>query len=284
MLEFKIKQFLRSILKRISNRLKKLRWWFIFNFFDFYNTFFNLTVLKQNKDYRKIPILIINFNQLEYLKKLVTYLQSAGYSNIVIIDNLSTYPPLLDYYKNLTNVTVYYNRQNQGHRVFWKNTYLREKYGKGYYVITDADVVPISECPPEFLRLFKELLDQNKKITKVGFSLEIEDIPIYNKNRPQVIAWEKEFWRKKTTAGHYYADIDTTFALYRPLNQFNINYYYPAIRTKYPYRAIHGGWYINYDNMTEEQKYYQHTASKSSSWRVDAQGNLLERSYIYKGK
>ena len=49
-------------------------------------------------DYHDIPVIINNFNRLEYLKKLIESLEIRGYRNIYIIDNLSTYPPLLQYY------------------------------------------------------------------------------------------------------------------------------------------------------------------------------------------
>ena len=50
-------------------------------------------------DAKQIPIVINNFNRLGYLKRLIASLESRGYKNIHIIDNNSTYPPLLEYYE-----------------------------------------------------------------------------------------------------------------------------------------------------------------------------------------
>ena len=47
----------------------------------------------------EIPIIINNFNRLSTLKELLTSLEQRGYNNIHILDNASTYPPLLAYYK-----------------------------------------------------------------------------------------------------------------------------------------------------------------------------------------
>ena len=47
------------------------------------------------------PIIINNYNRLEYLKDLIAWLESAGMKKIYIIDNLSTYPPLLEFYKKI---------------------------------------------------------------------------------------------------------------------------------------------------------------------------------------
>ena len=45
-----------------------------------------------------IPIFVISYNRLTCLKLLVDYLCKHGYvKNIVIIDNASTYAPLLEY-------------------------------------------------------------------------------------------------------------------------------------------------------------------------------------------
>ncbi|APG64704.1 hypothetical protein LPB136_04715 [Tenacibaculum todarodis] len=265
---------MRSNFLKLYIKKKLFIWW------DFYNSNFNKIVREQIKDYKKIPIVIINFNQLENLKKLVSFLIKFEYNNIVIIDNLSTYPPLLEYYSEIENtVSVLKNKKNQGHRVFWNNKEYFNFYGKGYYVVTDPDVIPIEKCPQDFLSYFKKKLDSNKDITKVGFSLKIDDLPNHNSNKEKVINWEKKFWVDKDLEEDYIADIDTTFALYRPKQTFKFNNFYRAIRTKTPFLARHMGWYLNNKNLTNEEIYYMKTASKSGSWRVDENGVLIEKHY-----
>ena len=244
------------------------------------NPVFNTTVKEQDKDFKSIPIIIINFNQLEYLKKLINFLQERDYNNIVIIDNVSTYKPLLEYYKTIgDNIEVIMNIANEGHRVFWKNKAFSKKYGKGYYVVTDSDIVPHANCPEDFLLHFKAILESDKSLTKVGFSLKIDDIPDTNLHKEKILKWEKRFWETQNGDGHYIAEIDTTFALYRPLNQFEYHYFYKSLRLKLPYIAKHGGWYIDHNNLNDEQEYYMKTASKSASWRVDKTGELVGEHY-----
>lgn len=273
MVLYRLKRFLINYFSFLDWRIK-------FLFFNFYNPFFNKIVKEQNKDFRKIPILIINFNQLEYLEKLIVFLLKNNYKNIIVIDNNSNYPPLLDYYESIkNNIVIVKMSANQGHRVFWRNKDLYEKYGKGYYVITDPDIEPHSNCPSNFLMHFKKILDNNKKIIKVGFSLNIDDIPDSNNNKKQILNWEKQFWKKKDEQGNYISVIDTTFALYRPINQFKLNFFYKAIRTKQPYIAKHGGWYFDSQNLTEEQAFYKRTANESSSWKVDDKGEIIQEMY-----
>ena len=229
---------------------------------------FNSTIKKQNDDYKLIPIIIISFNQFFYLKQLVSFLKKHDYNNIAILDNNSTYPPLLDYFNDIEkDVKIHRFNKNYGHRVFWKQKTIFDKYAKGYYVVTDPDIVPVNECPHNFLKHFKEILDANSEINKVGFSLKIDDIPDTNKEKETIIKWENQFWRNLTKNKNYVAKIDTTFALYRPKTIAPIWLdFFKAIRVKYPYIAKHGGWYVDSNNLTKEQEYYVKTVNKSSSW------------------
>lgn len=243
--------------------------------------FSNSIVRQQLKNPKKIPIIIISFNQLHYLRKLINFLKERDYNNIVIIDNNSTYKPLLEYFKTIKNTVVLHQlNENWGHLVFWKNKELFDKYSKGYYVVTDADIVPVENCPEDFILHFKRILDKNNNITKVGFSLRIDDLPDSNPNKLKIIKWEEKYWEKTNGDGNYLANIDTTFALYRPNYQYNEIGFFSAIRTKKPYQVRHGGWYLDAENLSEEQVYYFETCSESSAWRIDKKGNLKNKELI----
>ncbi|WP_165930301.1 glycosyltransferase family 2 protein [Flavobacterium sp. GT3P67] len=229
---------------------------------------------------KEIPIIITSFNQLEYLKKLINFLLARGFSNLVIIDNNSTYEPLLRYFDEIKNkATIHRLKKNYGHLVFWKRYDLFVKYGNGYYVVTDPDIVPLADCPEDFLIKFQSVLLENKKRMKVGFGLKIDDIPLSNPNREKVISWEAKFWKKKISEGVYDADIDTTFALYKPFYHRKNKKFKTALRTDYPYVALHGGWYIDMNNLSEEQLFYFKTANDSSSWKIDETGKIANADY-----
>lgn len=245
-------------------------------YFYFYNIVFNKVTISQNKNYKTIPIIIISFNQLLYLKKIISYLKENDYLNLVIIDNNSSYEPLLNYFDEIKDtVTIYRLSENLGHMVFWKKKEIFEKYNKGYYIVTDADIVPNKSCPDDFVLKFKKILDRTPKLSKVGFSLKIDDIPDTNPNKKKVLDWEGRFWTQKTKRGDFFASIDTTFALYPPKNVwFYRKHFYHAIRTNIPYTAIHGGWYFDINNLSKEQQYYLNSANSSASWNMDNSGNL----------
>lgn len=277
MKEYLVKLFdfirIESILKEQFKKTK-------FRLIQFLNNVFNIMLIKQNFDYKLIPIIIISFNQLFYLKKLINFLKRHNYKNIIIIDNNSSYPPLIEYFNEIeSTVTIHRLKQNYGHLVFWKVKELFEIYSNGYYAITDADINPILECPEDFLLYFKKVLNKNMNITKVGFSLKIDDIPDTNFNKEKIVKWESQFWRTKTNDGDFKAGIDTTFALYRPKYIHDEGLFLRGCRTNFPYIARHGGWYINNNKLTEEQIFYFQNCNNSSSWRVNENGELINQDY-----
>lgn len=230
------------------------------------NHVFNEVVREQNRDYKKIPIFIISFNQLSSLEKLIDVLQKNGHERIIIIDNNSTFEPLVEYLDQISpRVLVYKLAQNYGHRVFWKCADLFAEYFKGYYVLTDPDIIPAKDCPPDFVQKFKQILDRNPDIDKVGFSLSIDNIPESNPKRSEIRDWEKKYWEVVDKEGNYIAEIDTTFALYRPGRPFIS---YKGIRTKPPYIAVHEGWNIDSERLSPEQEHYRRTATSSASWNA----------------
>lgn len=238
---------------------------------------FNSAVREQIKNPLNIPIIIISFNQLHYLEQLIDRLFKVGHSNLVVIDNASTYKPLLDYLELLTEkgVHVEYSNSNNGHLGLWSNRSLCDRYTKGFYIVTDPDIVPLNTCPDNFVNECLKILLRNKSYTKVGLSLSLEHIASDFKFKKNVLKWEYRFWSNPIKDG-YIASIDTTFALYRPNYQYNKLNFFKAIRLKEPFTAKHGGWLVDYKHLTPEQIHYISLANESSSW-ISKDGNSLTK-------
>lgn len=146
-------------------------------------------------NYKDIPIIINNYNRLEMLTKLIHGLENKGYHNLYIIDNQSTYPPLLEYYTKIP-YPVYMLNKNVGHLALWE-TGIFKQFKDSYYAYTDSDLEILPDCPDDFIEKFILLLQKYPKALKVGFSICINDLPDHYKLKEKVIEWESIFWKGK---------------------------------------------------------------------------------------
>lgn len=219
---------------------------------------------KNIKYMKDIPIFVLNKDRLDTLKLFIDSMHKRNYTNITIIDNKSTYEPLLDWYKS-SGIDVYFNntpKTTNGSLLYLSHEYKIEKFRKpvmeGYYILNDSDVIPIDECPNDFIEDLVELCKKYQKM-KVGLGLKIDDIPdcFYRKSDVQSIEgpyWNSPLMGEKMTL--YKAPIDTTFAVYKPGSLAGWGSGEDCIRTGSPYLARHIPWYYDYNNLPEDEKYY----------------------------
>lgn len=216
-------------------------------------------------DVKGIPIIINNRNRLSYMEMLICSLEKRGYYNIYIIDNNSTYPPLLDFYDNRCKYKVFRLKKNVGYTALW-DTGLIKKFRNNYFVYTDSDVVFTDDCPENILEVLLDFLIKYPGIHKVGPALEISNLP--DCNRERVLKAESGFWKCKISEfpQAYKACIDTTFALHRPWTFKHMGIFYPQIRVGYPYVMKHMPWYEDSNSLSEESLYYKQNVNTQSTW------------------
>lgn len=209
------------------------------------------------------PTIIITRDRLESLHQLVMWLESVGQENIWFCDNASTYPPLVDYLKSSPH-NVLFNEINFGHRAPWLSGLVTELGLDTHFIVTDPDVVPCSECPPDVLDVFAATLTDHLDIDKVGFSLRIDDLPDHYQHAENVRIWESQFWVNMYSPGFYFAPIDTTFAMYRPGENHQNS---KSLRATPPYVARHMPWYQDSAKPSAELTYYlEHADSLTINW------------------
>lgn len=217
-------------------------------------------------DVESLPVFINCRDRVKDLKKLVDWLHDCGIRKIALVDNDSTYPELLDYYGK-THCQVLPLGSNRGQKAPWESLAIEILAKNSYYVVSDPDIVPINECPSDAINYFHQLLQKHHNYLKAGFGLKIDDLPAHYNLRTKVTNWEKQFWQNELEHGVYIADIDTTFALYRPKTWYFLEH---SLRTGPPYIALHTAWYQNSKKPTREEIYYQSHASRAvNTWNME---------------
>ena len=210
----------------------------------------------------QVPIIVNNRDRLNPLRQLIGWLERAGQRDIYIVDNDSTYPPLLAYYRR-SPYTVIRLGENVGHVAAWTRGIVEQVAANRYYVVTDPDIVPVKYCPINVIDHFHALLDRYPDRFKVGFGLKIDDLPAHYRFAAEVKVWEGQFWAKEVEPGVYDAPIDTTFALYRPGSPHHAS----ALRTGEPYVARHTPWYAHTRRPDREERYYRgHARADLNHW------------------
>jgi hypothetical protein len=200
---------------------------------------------------RDVATIIVCRDTVSDLRRLVGWLEAAGHENVVLLDNASTYPPLLDYLGASPHRVVRLDH-NLGHEAPWTSG-LVASFGPVPFIVTDPDVVPDDETPHDAAEHFQDLLRRHQSFDQAGFGLHIDDLPQEYPHRDAVMAWERPFWERELEPRVFTAHIDTTFALYRPGTGYKVT---EALRTDLPYLARHLPWYRDPRKPDAETAYY----------------------------
>lgn len=211
---------------------------------------------------------IIFRDRVTYAHLCLTALTEAGLDP-VIIDMGSSWPLAGDYLKAMDAAGVQVMLHGGGHpRGLWDWEPFRQACSDDLYVVTDCDVIPSDDCPLDWPQKLYGLLDAYPEYVKAGLGLRLDRIPEHYQRRDHVLKWEQKFWDEPVDEGLYKAPIDTTLAMYRPLQEsFDLSM--NALRTGHPYVADHVAWYEDYSDLDEELRWYhEHAEPGISYWTV----------------
>ena len=226
---------------------------------------------------RSLPVVINSFNQFTYLKNLLEKLESDGFRNFMIVDNHSTYEPLLAYYDQLNmsgRATIILYGENKGPHFFhMKGVY--KLFGSLPHLFTDPDL-DYASLAPTFLT---ELMTVSEKYSmfKVGPALEIPSLAevdstmycIQDGIKWSIADWEARYWKEQIDKDLYYpGHLDTTFHLFNP-TYFKIGSdLIDGIRVGKPgFIFKHLPWYKHKQVPDQELIYYSRCASEKNSWK-----------------
>lgn len=220
-----------------------------------------------------VPVFINVRDRLSCLMQLLKWLERAGHCNITLIDNASTYPPLVNFLDQ-SNYRTIRLRRNLGHTALWRVKELRSTIAKQWFVYTDPDVVPADTCPLNVVAVLRHRLQEFPFYLKAGLGLCLDNIPNSYHLKQRVIKWEQHLIGKEIAPDVFEADVDTTFALYRPGMPYITG---PSIRLQGEYSARHLPWYSDSSQPDEEEQYYRRHASQgTTTWNVYGEEHYQE--------
>ena len=212
----------------------------------------------------KIPVIINNRNFLTWPKAMVERIKEYdGVGEIIIVDNDSTYPPLLEWYA--TNpCRIERLDTNVGMGAPWVSGVVKELNGAPY-VLTDPDL-GLEETPDDTLLYLLDKIN-TLQLDKVGLGLDWQIVDKKSPYYERLNLYEKSRWNNSPVKDGVYTEvqIDTTFALY------NVDHYFiGGGSTTFPYVARHYPWEFSIEEArnSEEFMYYMHSATSASSYKT----------------
>ncbi|HHT9135818.1 MAG TPA: hypothetical protein ACFYEK_01095 [Candidatus Wunengus sp. YC60] len=222
-------------------------------------------------------VFIMNFQWYTWPKKQAEFLTACGH-NVVIVDNNSTYPPLLEWYKKCPYRVIHTGDfplkvQN---RFIWEMG-LHDLVADNYYAVTDADM-ELHWLPKDFTDYLIHDIARNPEILKSGLSIRTDDLPD-NPYANFYKASERDNFPTPDKYGFHNVQVDTTFAVYSKERCNNIDkmwrkpgstvtnwlddeYFYRAHRS--PFAVRHLPWYLTPETLTEEQLHHIKSAKYGS--------------------
>jgi hypothetical protein len=230
---------------------------------------------------KDIPLIIVNYNQLTYVRNLANWWRWYSDGDLYVLDNASTYQPLLDYYfqdKELHVQRCLENKAPENLRAFL-DSFVHERYP--YYVISDADVSPHPATPPNFLEVLKHAIT-DMGFHHAGFGLISSDLPAWSIDRVNTLRNEASMHTEPVTVtyeGQQYqgfkAPIDTTFAMFTIENggwyaPMKIEDWTSSLRI---FDAFHLPWYLDGDRINVEMDNYFRSAKYRDHGPVSAGKN-----------
>jgi hypothetical protein len=214
----------------------------------------------------RFPVFVNTRDRVSCLRPLVRWLESAGVQRIVLVDNASTYPPLLDYLDRSPHAVVRLP-ENLGQLAPWTSGTISAYAGaRDFFVVTDPDVLPDPGCPLDALEHLYDVVYTFPEFVKAGLGLRIDDLPPRYPHAEAVRRWEARFWDEEFRPGLFRAPVDTTFAMYRPRTGPAME---PALRTGPPYVARHLPWYAGPRRSREDRYYLARALPGVNNWDGD---------------
>jgi len=237
----------------------------------------------------EVPIIVPVFNLVSYAKFMVDQLDSYGLENYIICDNDSTYPPMVEYLKELSKTRrVASLGSNIGPRAYAETPEFLAILPE-YFIVTDPDLVFNDGLPKNFINKMKRIID-TYGVSKAGFAIDIDDTKEKFFDAAQVRRWEGTYWNNQIQTYEerdpvYAAPIDTTFCLHkkskviselsRSLRGITST---SSVRIAGRFTCEHMGWWKDQPLSKEEEDYYNSRQQWASTYNEKLRLGYIDNS------
>jgi len=213
----------------------------------------------------EVCLFIIAFNNPTYVRDTVNQLLKYS-KKIIIIDNHSTYPPMIDYLQSVDgSVKVLRMDKNYG-SVVHLHPVVQSHVSGDVYCVTDPDLRFNKDMPINVIDTLVELTEMYK-VQRAGLALDIthdirDDVRYSGK---LIREWEAPHWQTRIPHPSlilYHAGVDTTFCVVN--KKYSLD---NTLRVAGDFTCVHRPWltYWREELPVQELAYYK-SQSKCSSW------------------
>lgn len=225
---------------------------------------------------RQIPVFVNSYEQLTYLRDTLDWFFDHGFCNITVLDQGSTYLPLLAHYArpDFRSRVRLLRFRNIGPRRAIRRVAAMTDYDKPF-IFTDPDLeLPTTPDPAFVTRLLQ--LGRHYDVVKVGLALDIHSERV-NGNLPigryTIRRYYRRFFSNQVEKDVFRVGVDTTFFAYvpRPLPRrediLSSQPRIPALRVSGDgFLAQHRPWLFHNGMPPEEEAYYRNRTSIASTF------------------
>jgi hypothetical protein len=121
-----------------------------------------------------------------------------------------------------------------------------------FYVYSDADLELNQEMPYNWQEIMLEYYNKHNGDLKIALSLRLDDIPDHYEFKDRVKAHQNVCWYPTEEENVYRAISDLQFCF----DSKTKGHRYDSLRLAGKFMARHVPWYLDFNNIDEEEKYY----------------------------